>query len=60
MIHEDNAPIVIVERGTRRAVRAPVRVFDGGRMVVIVIVMLRQVNMGGRQRRRDDSRGDEQ
>src|SRR5207244_3436457 len=39
MIHEDRAAIIVVDFGTRGApVRAPVRVLDGGRVVMIVIV----------------------
>lgn len=59
MVHEDDPAIVVIERGARCAVSAPVRVLDGsGR--VIVIVVLRQMDVRRRQQCRDDSRGDEQ
>ena len=48
MVDEDRAAIVIVERQPRRAVRAPVRVLDGARVVVIVVV-LREVDVRWRQ-----------
>ena len=59
MVHENNAPIVVVERGTRRVVSAPVRVFDR-RVIVIVVVMDRQMNVRRRQERRDNSRSGQQ
>ena len=56
MIHEDRAAIIVVDFGTRGvAVRAPVRVLDGGRVVMIVIVVSRQVDVRRRQQGRDDS-----
>ena len=59
MVHENNAPIVVVERGTRRVVSAPVRVFDR-RVIVIVVVMDRQMNVRRRQQGRDNSRSGQQ
>jgi len=59
MVYINSAPVIIIERDTRRAVRAPVCVLDGGRVVVIVIVMLHQVDVRRRQHRREQSRGDE-
>ena len=60
MVDENRPPVVVVERGARRAVRAPVRVLDRSRVVVVVIAVRRQVDVRGRQQPREDSRRDEQ
>ena len=59
MIDRDRAPVIVIERCARRAVRAPVRVLDSARMVVvivIVIVMRGQVDVRRRKQRGEYSR----
>ena len=60
VIDENRAPVIVVERGTRCAVGAPVRVLDCRRVVVIVIVVLRKVDVRRRQQRREDGRRHQQ
>jgi chloramphenicol 3-O-phosphotransferase len=53
-------PIVIVESSARHTMRAPVRMLDGRRVVMIVIAVFHQVDVRRRQHRREHSRGGEQ
>lgn len=60
MLDIDCASVIVIERDARRAVRAPVRMLDRSRVVVIVVVVLCQMDVRRRQRHCDNGRGGQQ
>ena len=59
MIDEQHAPIVVIEGGSRCVVRRPVRVHDGCRVIVVVVIRA-EMDVRRRKERRHDGRRDEQ
>ena len=59
-IHEDDVPIVVIERRARGLMAAPVGMLHRSRMIMVMIVVLGQVDVRWRQRSSTHHRRNEQ
>ena len=59
-IHEDDVPIIVIERRARGLMAAPVGMLHRSRMSMVMIVVLGQVDVRRRQHRGKHHRRDEQ